>query len=190
MWGRVPSHVDAAQTCVLGEPVLLSHSSVLRTSGDMDCATITPQVARLEERVFAAGIIRQVFIEHLGRLTQRESMAFAGPQTTRCTGASDSGERSLDRSSLRARFTLDSSGEDLKVSGKPRPGEQDAQSGREIHVLFLSWPHPQNPVKNNTPAGLCKVQEQGISSALKTKIVLTSGHGPCRQALQRSYRAH
>ena len=57
--------MDAAQTCVLGEPVLLSHSSVLGTSGDMDCAAIMPQVARLEERILAAGIIQQVFIEHL-----------------------------------------------------------------------------------------------------------------------------
>ena len=65
MWGRAPSHVDAAQTCVLGEPVLLSHSSVLGTSGDMDCAAIMPQMARLEERILAAGIIQQVFTEHL-----------------------------------------------------------------------------------------------------------------------------
>lgn len=65
VWGHARSHVDAAQTCVLGEPVLLSHSSVLGTSGDMDCAAVTPQVASLEERILAAGIVQQVFIEHL-----------------------------------------------------------------------------------------------------------------------------
>ena len=59
------------------------------------------------------------------------------------------GDRSLDRSSLRARFTQDSSGEDLKVSGKPRPREWGAWSGHGIHKLFLRWPHPQNTVRSS-----------------------------------------
>ena len=57
--------MDTAQTHVFGEPMLLSHSSVLGTSGDMGCAAVTPQVARLEGRILAARIVQQVFIEHL-----------------------------------------------------------------------------------------------------------------------------
>ena len=65
VWGHAPSQVDAAQTHVFGEPMLLSRSSVLGTSGDMGCASVTPQVARLEGRILAARIVQQVFIEHL-----------------------------------------------------------------------------------------------------------------------------
>lgn len=65
VWEREPSHMDAAQTHVPGEPVFLSHSSVLETSGEMGCAAVTPEVAGLEGRILTAGIVQQVFIEHL-----------------------------------------------------------------------------------------------------------------------------